>query len=70
MTSREVTLDSQKMLLLVLSNGVRLTLDIHESDFSITNIESSPIEPTIKAYIDNSGLWAPLLRGKSVPFSR
>ena len=58
------------MLLLVLSNGVRLTLELHGSDFSITHIESSPIEPTIKAYIDNTGLWAPLLRGKKVPFSR
>jgi hypothetical protein len=71
-----MTSENEPMLVLVLTNGVRLTLSLKikefeqmhkhtytqaENLFDVEKVESSPIEPTLRAYFDFYREWKPLL---------
>ena len=72
-TVREIKTATGYVLLIVLNNGIRVTLKLNlkaeilsRESFTIVRIESSPIESSLKAFNDKNRIWKPLMAGDNV----
>ena len=72
-TVREIKTATGYVLLIVLNNGIRVTLKLNlkaeilsRESFTIVRIESSPIESSLKAFNDKNRIWKPLMAGENV----
>jgi len=72
-TVREIKTATGYALLIVLNNGIRVTLKLNlkaeilsSESFTIVRIESSPIESSLKAFNDKNRIWKPLMAGENV----